>query len=251
MGELHLEIYIERIRREYKTEVEVGRPQVNYRETIQTEVHFDHLHKKQSGGAGQYAGVVGDLHPLPSNSEKPFEFENLVKGGNIPSEYIPSCEKGFLDTMDRGPLAGFPVVNIGIKLTDGRWHPVDSSDMAFRISSRDALREAIRKANPILLEPIMKVEVETPSEYQGSVTGGLFSRRGMILGSETRGDETIIQASVPLSEMFGYSTDLRSSTAGKANYTMEFERFAPVPKHLQEKVIEEKKEKDSLKKHAA
>ncbi|MBN2143285.1 MAG: elongation factor G, partial [Candidatus Aureabacteria bacterium] len=161
-------------------------------------------------------------------------------GGNIPSEYIPSCEKGFLETMEKGPLAGYPMMWVGVKLTDGRYHVVDSSDMAFRICSRDALRETIRKASPVILEPIMKVEVETPNEFQGSVIGDLSSRRGVILGSETRGDDTVIQASVPLAEMFGYSTDLRSATAGKATYTMEFERYAQTPKMSQEKIIAER-----------
>lgn len=248
MGELHLEIYIERIKREYKAEVEVGPPQVNYRETVTTEVHFDHLHKKQSGGAGQFAGVIGDLYPLPDDSEKHFVFENLVKGGNIPTEFISSCEKGFQDTMLKGPLAGFYMMNIGVKLTDGKHHPVDSSDMAFRISSRDALKGAVLKANPVILEPMMKVEVETPTEYQGSVVGGLFSRRGVIAGSETRGDEAVITASVPLAEMFGYSTDLRSATAGKATFTMEFEKFSPTPKNIQEQVIAEKKARDAKRK---
>ncbi|EKD26279.1 MAG: hypothetical protein ACD_79C01284G0002, partial [uncultured bacterium] len=244
MGELHLEIYIERIKREYKAEVVVGQPQVNYRETISKEAPMEYLHKKQSGGAGQFAGVSGEIYPLPEGSETHFEFQNLVKGGNIPSEYIPSCEKGFADTMERGPLAGYHMMNVGVKLTDGRHHPVDSSDMAFRICARDALREAVRRADPMILEPMMKVEVETPSEYQGSVVGGLFSRRGVIAGSQTRGDETVITASVPLAEMFGYSTDLRSVTAGKATFTMEFEKFAPTPKNVQEQVIAAKLAKD-------
>lgn len=244
MGELHLEIYIERIKREYKADVEVGQPQVNYRETILSKGHMDHLHKKQSGGAGQYAGVMGDIYPLPEDNEKQYEFNNLVKGGNIPSEYIPSCEKGFIDAMTRGPLAGYPIMKIGINLTDGKFHPVDSSDMAFKISARDALKEAVLQADPVILEPIMKVEVETPSEYQGSVIGELYSRRGVIVGSTTKGEETVIQISVPLSEMFGYSTALRSATAGKANFTMEFEKFTPAPKNVQEKIITDKKARD-------
>jgi elongation factor G len=248
MGELHLEIYTERIRREYKADVQVGQPQVNYRETIQTKVEMDYLHKKQSGGSGQYAGIVGEVYPLPENHEELFEFEDDVKGGNIPSEFIGSCEKGFRDTIERGPLAGFPVIRVGVRLTDGRHHPVDSSDMAFRICARDALRGAIREANPLILEPIMRVEVETPSEYQGPVIGDLASRRGIISGTDARGNLTLVYCSVPLSEMFGYSTDLRSATAGKASFSMEFERYAPCPRMMQEKVIADRAAKKAAEK---
>ncbi len=248
MGELHLEIYTERIRREYKADVQVGQPQVNYRETIQAKVEMDHIHKKQTGGAGQYAAVVGEVYPLPENAEELFEFQNSVKGGNIPSEFISSCEKGFRDTVERGPLAGFQVIRVGVRLTDGRHHAVDSSDMAFRICSRDALREAIRNANPLILEPIMRVEVETPSEYQGPVIGDLSSRRGIISGTDARGNLALVYCSVPLSEMFGYSTDLRSATAGKASFSMEFERYAPCPKTIQEKVIAERAAKKAAEK---
>lgn len=247
MGELHLEIYIERIKREYKADVEVGQPQVSYRETIQGTVPMDHQHKKQTGGAGQYAYVVGEVYPLPEDHELNFEFQNQIKGGAIPSEYIPSCEKGFNDTMGRGPLGGYPVIRVGVKLTDGKFHPVDSSDMAFRICSRDALRECIKNASPMILEPVMKVEVETPNEYQGTVMGDLSSRRGIVSGSSTRGDEVVISASVPLSEMFGYSTDLRSATAGKATFSMEFEKYSPCPKNIQEKVIEAAKARQNKK----
>jgi len=240
MGELHLEIYIERIKREYKADVVVGKPQVNYRESITASVDMEYVHKKQSGGSGQFAGVSGFVTPLPEDSEEHFEFENKVKGGNIPTEFIGSCEKGFRDTMDKGPLAGYPVIGVKVQLVDGKHHPVDSSDMAFRICSRNALKECMKKASPVILEPIMKVEVETPTEYQGSVVGGLSSRRGIIQGSDSKGAETVIIASVPLAEMFGYSTDLRSVTAGKATYTMEFEKFSATPKSIQEKVIEER-----------
>ena len=245
MGELHLEIYIERIKREYKAEVEVGAPQVNYRETIQVKGTMDHTHKKQTGGAGQYAAVMGNIYPLDEKEEDNFVFNNQVKGGNIPAEFIPSCEKGFNDAMNNGPLAGFPMMKIGINLTDGKHHPVDSSDMAFKICARDALKDAVRRSSPIILEPLMKVEVETPNEYQGPVVGELYSRRGVILGSSTKGDETVITAQVPLAEMFGYSTALRSATAGKANYTMEFEKFVATPRNVQEKVIAEKLARDA------
>lgn len=245
MGELHLEIYIERIKREYKAEVVVGAPQVNYRETIQTKGAMDHTHKKQTGGAGQYACVIGNIYPLDEKDEQNYVFTNQVKGGNIPAEFIPSCEKGFIDAMNNGPLAGFPLMKVGINLTDGKFHPVDSSDMAFKICARDALKDAVRRSSPVILEPLMKVEAETPSEYQGPVVGELYSRRGVILGTSTKGDETVITAQVPLAEMFGYSTALRSATAGKANFTMEFEKFVPTPRNVQEKVIEEKQARDA------
>jgi elongation factor G len=241
MGELHLEIYIERIRREYGADVEIGPPQVNYRESIQKTAPMEHIHKKQTGGAGQFAGVIGELFPLVDSEEKHFEFVNEVKGGNIPTEYIPSCEKGFLDALAKGPLAGFPMMNLGVRLQDGRYHPVDSSDMAFRICARDALKASVTRADPVILEPLMKVEIACPSEYQGDVSGSLFSRRGMISGTITHAGETVIQATVPLSEMFGYTTDLRSLTSGKASFTMEFERFAAVPKPIQARIIEKRR----------
>lgn len=248
MGELHLEIYVERLKREFKAEVDVGAPQVNYRETIQEEASFDYLHKKQTGGAGQFAQVVGLLKPLlqenKDREDQVFKFNNEIKGGSIPTEYIPACEKGFQDVMDKGPLAAFPVINCQIFLKDGKYHDVDSSDMAFRIASRQAMRQAIKSASPIILEPMMGVEVTTPDEYQGSVIGDLSSRRGVIKGSESNDqNETVVMASVPLSEMFGYSTDLRSMSSGKATFTMEFDEYAPCPSHVQEKVMKERAEK--------
>ena len=248
MGELHLEIYVERLKREYKADVIVGAPQVNYRETIRQEAKFDYLHKKQTGGAGQFAHVIGTIRPLtPENKEKEdqnFRFHDQIKGGVIPGEYIGACEKGFNDIMEKGPLAAFPLIDIEVFLQDGRYHDVDSSDMAFRIASRQAMRQGISRAEPVLLEPIMKVEVETPDEYQGSVIGDLSSRRGIIQGSETNTNgDAIINALVPLAEMFGYSTDLRSMTAGKASYTMEFDRYSECPNHLAEKVMKERAEK--------
>lgn len=248
MGELHLEIYVERLKREYGADVKVGAPQVNYRETIKTETKFDYTHKKQTGGSGQFGQVVGVLRPLTDeNKEKEdqvFRFHNQIKGGSIPNEFIGACEKGFHDVMDKGPLAAFPVINCEVFLQDGKHHDVDSSDMAFRIASRQAMRQAIKGANPVILEPYMKVEVTTPDEYQGSVIGDLSSRRGIIQGSETDPNgEVIVNAEVPLSEMFGYSSDLRSMSAGKASYTMEFARYAECPSNIQETVMKERAEK--------
>ena len=248
MGELHLEIYVERLKREYKAEVEVGAPQVNYRETIRSEAKFEYTHKKQSGGSGQFGKVAGKIVPLTSDKKEKedqvFKFVNEIKGGVIPNEFIPSCEKGFMDVMGKGPLAAFPVIDVTAHLQDGQYHDVDSSDIAFRIAARMAMRQAIKDANPVLLEPIMKVEVETPNDYQGFVIGDLSSRRGVILGSETTDTgDAIINAHVPLSEMFGYATVLRSGTAGKAGYTMEFAKYEPCPSHVQEKVMAERKDK--------
>lgn len=248
MGELHLEIYVERLKREYKCDVIVGAPQVNYRETINSEAQFDYTHKKQTGGSGQFGQVAGVLRPLAEEDKETedqiFKFHNEIKGGSIPTEFIGACEKGFGDVMDKGPLAAFPLINCEIFLKDGKAHDVDSSDMAFRIASRQAMRQAVNKANPVLLEPMMKVEVTTPDEYQGSVIGDLSSRRGLIQGSETEpGGEVIINAEVPLSEMFGYSSDLRSMSAGKASYTMEFSRYNECPSNISEKVMAERKEK--------
>jgi elongation factor G len=248
MGELHLEIYVERLKREYNCDVQVGAPQVNYRETIRTEAKFDYLHKKQTGGSGQFGHVIGQIKPLQEDKKESddqvFKFYNEIKGGAIPNEFIGSCEKGFNDVMDKGPLAAFPLINVEVYLQDGRYHDVDSSDMAFRIAARMAMRQAVKNASPVILEPIMKVEVETPDEYQGGVIGDLSSRRGIIQASESNetGD-VIINALIPLSEMFGYSTVLRSMSAGKASYTMEFAKYAECPNNVAEKVMAERKEK--------
>ena len=248
MGELHLEIYVERLKREYQVDATVGAPQVNYRETINQEAKFDYTHKKQTGGAGQFAQVAGRIRTLKDEDKESenqvFKFHNKIKGGAIPSEFISACEKGFNDVMDKGPLAAFPMINCEIFLVDGKHHDVDSSDLAFRIASRQAMRQAIRAANPVLLEPIMKVEATTPDEYQGSIIGDLSSRRGLIQGSETDASgEVVIDAEVPLAEMFGYSSDLRSMSAGKATYTMEFSRYAECPSNIAEKVMQERAEK--------
>jgi len=243
MGELHLEIYVERIKREYKANVVVGPPQVNYREAITKLTAFNYTHKKQTGGSGQFAVVMGDIEPMEANSAATYEFNNLIKGGNIPTEYIPAIDKGCKDVMDQGPLAAFPVVGVRVNLRDGKYHDVDSSDMAFRIAARAALRAAIRAASPQILEPMMKVEVETPEEYQGSVIGDLSSRRGIIGGMDSRGEINVVNATVPLAEMFGYSTALRSMSAGKATYTMEFERYEGAPSNIAKDVMEKRKAK--------
>jgi elongation factor G len=237
MGELHLEIYVERIRREYKVDCTVGAPKVSYREAPTKITPFNYKHRKQTGGSGQYAHVVGVLEPLPVDSAEPFEFVNEVTGGRIPSEYIPSVEKGFRDSLGKGPVAGYEVIGVKMVLQDGSYHDVDSSDMAFQICARDCFRETFRKADPVLLEPIMKVEVETPVEFQGPVTGGISSKRGVILGTENRSGFAVIAAEVPLAEMFGYSNDLRSMTQGKGSFSMEFLKYQRVPSKFQEEIV--------------
>jgi elongation factor G len=237
MGELHLEIYVERIKREYKVECTVGMPKVSYREAPTKPTSFDYKHKKQTGGSGQYAHVKGMLEPLPDDAPEPFVFENEVTGGRIPSEYIPSVEKGFRDSLHKGPVAGYEVLGVKMVLQDGSYHDVDSSDMAFQICARDCFRETFRKADPVLLEPIMKVEVEVPSEFQGPVTGGISKKRGVILGTESRQGFTVITAEVPLAEMFGYSNDLRSMTQGKGSFSMEFCKYQRVPASHQEEIV--------------
>jgi elongation factor G len=237
MGELHLEIYVERIRREYKVECAVGAPKVSYREAPTVETPFNYKHRKQTGGSGQYAHVVGALIPLDPESPQQFVFENKVTGGRIPSEYIPSVEKGFRESMVKGPVAGYEVMGVKMRLDDGSYHDVDSSTMAFEICARDCFRETFRKADPVLLEPIMKVEVEVPVEFQGPVTGGISSKRGVILGTEARGGYAIIAAEVPLSEMFGYSNDLRSMTQGKGSFSMEFLKYQKLPARFQEEIV--------------
>ncbi len=237
MGELHLEIYVERIKREYKVECQVGMPKVSYREAPTKLVEYDYKHKKQTGGSGQYAHIKGFLEPLPEEAPEPFLFENKVTGGRIPSEYIPSVEKGFRDSLHKGPLAGYEVLGVKMTLADGSYHDVDSSDMAFQICARDCFRETFRRSDPVLLEPIMKVEVETPVEFQGPVSGNISSKRGIILGSEAREGFAVLLAEVPLSEMFGYSNDLRSMTQGKAGFSMEFCKYQKVPTKVQEEVV--------------
>lgn len=245
MGELHLEIYIERMKREYKVPIIVGPPQVNYREAITRTAPFDYTHRKQTGGSGQYACVIGNIEPMGYDNPEAenYEFNDLVKGGNIPSEYINACEAGFRDIMSEGPLAAFPMVGIKVNLQDGKYHEVDSSDMAFRICARQAMKQAVQKAGSQLLEPVMRVEVETPSEYQGTIIGDLSSRRGVIGRTDVRDNTTVITVTVPLSEMFGYSTTIRSLTQGKATFSMEFDSYTACPRHIQEEVIEARREK--------
>ena len=243
MGELHLEIYVQRIQREYKANVIVGKPKVNYREAPTSLAEFDYKHKKQTGGAGQYAHVIGKLQVMsPTENGETFLFNNNVVGGRIPKEYIPGVEKGFRESLVKGPLAGFQVINVQIDLDDGTFHHVDSSELAFKIAARAAFKEAFMQANPVLLEPIMKVEVETPSDFQGPVQGDLSSRRGILQGSNMRDDFTVIEAEVPLAEMFGYSTDLRSKTQGKASFSMEFSCYKAVPGSIQEQLASKYRE---------
>jgi elongation factor G len=234
MGELHLDVYVERMKREYSAEVETGAPQVAYREAISRRAEFDYLHKKQTGGSGQYAKVVGYIEPL---EEGDYEFVDEIRGGRIPTEYIPACDKGFRASLDKGSLIGFPVVGIRAVLTDGNSHAVDSSDMAFMTASRMAFREAYTKARPRILEPVMRVSVEGPGEFQGAVYKSLMQRRGTVLGSTEDAGFARVDADVPLAEMFGYSTDLRSSTQGKAEFTMEFSKYAPAPAEVSEELL--------------
>lgn len=245
MGELHLEIYVERIKREYKAEVIVGAPKVNYRESPSIPSTYDYKHKKQTGGSGQYAHVIGRLSPLPEDSEKKFVFSNNTVGGSIPKEFIPGCEKGFTESVVKGPLGGFQVINVQVDLDDGGFHPVDSSEMAFKIAARAAFKEAFLASRPVLLEPIMRVEVETPSDFQGTVQGDLSKRRGFLLGSDMRDEYAVIIAEVPLAEMFGYSTDLRSATQGKAGFSMEFAKYRPVPSNIQEQIVSKYREEQA------
>ena len=233
MGELHLEIYVERMRREYNADVTTGMPQVAYRETITRQAEFNYTHKKQTGGAGQFGRIAGYMEPVKDE----FVFENRIVGGAIPTEFISSCEKGFKKSMEKGQLLGFPVTGVKIVINDGQSHPVDSSDMAFRAASRRAFLEGYRKARPVILEPIMKVAVETPTEFQGAVMGSLNQRRGMILGTQDEGNISVIESEVPLAEMFGYSTILRSGTQGKAQFTMEFSTYRQVPKNVADELI--------------
>jgi elongation factor G len=237
MGELHLEIYVERIRREYKVDCTVGAPKVSYREAPTRETPFNYKHKKQTGGAGQYAHIVGKLIPMDPQSAEPFLFENKVTGGRIPTEYIPSVEKGFRESLHKGPVAGYEVIGVQMRLEDGSYHDVDSSTMAFEICARDCFRETFKKADPVLLEPIMKVEVEIPTEFQGPVTGAISSKRGVILGTESRSGYSVIVAEVPLAEMFGYSNDLRSMTQGKGSFSMEFLKYQKLPSRFQEEIV--------------
>ncbi|MDR2403521.1 MAG: elongation factor G [Spirochaetaceae bacterium] len=240
MGELHLEVYIERMRREYKCEVDTGMPQVAYREAITQRAEFNYTHKKQTGGSGQYGRVAGYMEPYREGN---YDFVDNIKGGAIPTEFVPSCDKGFKEAIKRGSLIGFPIVNILCVINDGQSHPVDSSDIAFQLAAIGAFREAYNKAKPCILEPIMKVSVEGPAEFQGNVFASINQRRGIISSSTEDGTFSRVEAEVPLSEMFGYSTALRSLTQGKAEFTMELEKYGRVPTGISETLIREYEEK--------
>ena len=240
MGELHLDVYIERMRREYKCEVETGMPQVAYREAIGQRADFNYTLKKQTGGSGQFGRVAGFIEPV---TEQDYEFVDQIKGGAIPAEFIPSCDKGFKAAIKKGTLIGFPIVGVRVTINDGQTHPVDSSDMAFQAAAIGAFREAYKKANPIVLEPIMKVSIEGPQEFQGNIFGLINQRRGIILASTEDDQFTRVDAEVPLSEMFGFSTILRSSTQGKAEYSMEFSKYGKAPQSITESLIKAYEEK--------
>ncbi len=241
MGELHLDVYVERIRREYGVEVEAGAPKVNYREAPTQAAEFNTRHRKQTGGSGQYAHIVGRLDVVPEDAEDTFLFEENVVGGRIPKQYIPAVEKGFRSMLAKGPIARYPVVGLAVYLEDGSYHEVDSSDLAFQVCAQTAMRETFPKTRPVLLEPVMKIEIECPSQFQGSVVGNLTSRRGIVMATETRGAESRIEGEVPLAETFGYSTDLRSMTQGQGTFTLEFARYKRLPRNLEEEVIAERR----------
>ena len=239
MGELHLAVYVERMKREYKCEVEVTPPKVAYRESITAQASFNYTHKKQTGGSGQYGRVAGFMEPL---ADKDYEFVDAIKGGAIPNEYIPSCDKGFKRAMEKGSLIGAPIVGVKCTINDGQYHPVDSSDIAFQTAAIGAFREAYEKAKPVILEPIMKVSIEGPTEFQGNMFGLINQRRGVILESTDENNMSVVNAEVPLSEMFGFSTILRSSTQGKAEFTMEFLKYGRVPGNVADELIKKYQE---------
>jgi elongation factor G len=245
MGELHLDIYIERMKREYKATVTVGAPKVSYREAPTQESRYDYRHKKQTGGSGQFAHVAGRLIPI-TESDTVYEFENNIVGGSIPKEYIPACDKGFQMAMEKGPIAEYKIVGCKMCLDDGSYHEVDSSEMAFRICAIEAFKQAFRAAKPCLQEPIMKVEIETPTEYQGNIVSDLNSRRGIIQGTENHETYALIRAEVPLAKMIGYSTNLRSMSKGMATFSMEMSHYARMPQSLAEEVILARKQQKEL-----
>ncbi len=239
MGELHLEVYVERMLREYDAQIITGKPRVAYRETITRSAEFNYTHKKQTGGSGQFGRVAGFMEPV---SDEDFVFENKIVGGKIPTQFIQPCEKGFKKCLEKSPGNKMPITGIKIVINDGASHSVDSSEMAFIEAARGAFLEGYSKAGPVILEPIMKVVVETPTEFQGAVMGSLNQRRGMIVGSQDEGPMCSIEARIPLSEMFGYSTVLRSLTQGKAQFTMEFNTYKQVPKQIMEELVEKDRE---------
>jgi elongation factor G len=243
MGELHLEIYVERMKREYACEVVVGKPQVAYREAITQKTDFTYQHKKQTGGSGQYAKISGYFEPLPADAVEEYEFVDEIVGGKIPREYIPACDKGFQEQIKKGLLIGFPVVGFRAVINDGAYHDVDSSEMAFKICAMTAVREFYSQCKPVILEPIMRLQTQAPEEFQGSVVGQINQRRGVIVSTGTLNRYVQVDAEVPLSEMFGYSTDLRSCTQGKGEFQMEFLKYAPVPRNVQEELVKLYQEK--------
>jgi elongation factor G len=234
MGELHLDILVDRLKREFKVEANIGAPQVAYRETISREAEIDYTHKKQSGGSGQFARIK--LVISPTQPGEGYSFESKIVGGSVPKEYIPGVEKGINSVMDSGPLAGFPVIDFKVALIDGAYHDVDSSVLAFEIAARAAMRDGLKKAGAKLLEPIMKVEVVTPEDYTGGIIGDLTSRRGQINGQDTRGNAIAIDATVPLANMFGYINTLRSMSSGRANFTMQFSHYDAVPQNISDEI---------------
>jgi elongation factor G len=239
MGELHLDILVDRMRREFKVEANIGKPQVAYRETIRRAVEkVDYTHKKQTGGSGQFAKIQISIEPMEVEGDNVYEFVDSITGGRVPREYIPSVSRGIEDAMQMGVLAGYPLVGIKATLIDGAYHDVDSSEMAFKIAGSMALKEAVPRANPVLLEPVMDVEVRTPEEYMGDVIGDLNSRRGMIQSMEDASGVKVVKATVPLSEMFGYIGDLRSKTQGRAVYSMQFHSYGEVPKNVADEIIQ-------------
>ncbi len=242
MGELHLEVYIERIRREYGVDIEVGAPKVSYRESPTKAVEFNYKHKKQSGGSGQFAHIVGKLSPIESDSEDSFEFEEHIVGGRIPKQYIPAIEKGFRDILGKGPVAEYPVVGTRIDLDDGSFHEVDSSEKAFYTCAQGCFREYFKQAAPKLLEPIMNVEIECPESFQGSVVGDITKRRGIMTSNDIIEGSSVIKAEIPLAETFGYATDLRSMTQGQGTFSMELASYRQTPSNIQEEIIEAKKQ---------
>jgi elongation factor G len=246
MGELHLDVYIERIRREYKVEVETSAPKVNYREAPTQAIEFDTKHKKQSGGSGQFAHICGIMSPIPeeeANADVNFVFEDQITGGVIPSNYIPAIKKGYEGSLEKGPIAGYPVVDLKIVVNDGSFHAVDSSDLAFRICAQTSLRENFPRTKPALLEPIMKIDIECPENFQGGVVGDLSSRRGVVSSTETTGANCRIVGEVPLAETFGYSSTLRGMTQGQGVFSMEFLKYKRVPANVQEEIIRERNPK--------
>jgi len=243
MGELHLEIYCERIKREFSCEVVVGKPQVAFRETITQKGEFNYTHKKQTGGSGQFGKVAGYIEPLPSDAAQNYEFVDEITGGSIPREFIPACDKGFQEAVREGRLIGFPIVGVRVVINDGAYHDVDSSEQAFKTAALMGFREAYERAGAAVLEPIMKLETQAPEEFQGSVMGQINQRRGMIVNSATNEGYCVIEAEVPLTEMFGYSTDLRSATQGKGEFTMEFMKYSQVPRNVQEEMVKKHQER--------